>query len=218
MAMDFMTNIYIWIGGTFLFAVLFLFAIGLLIYLSMKTHMIMELKAFIKKKPLALFFQDSGYCEFKVVTDEAGIIEDKKYGSFIINETGSYIERKTRIVILPFDTNVASSLNMRACKVSEDLKHLLKDETQMEMLRKGIALNTVSDEEVCGLKTSINVGAIKSMMNAMLPHNITAKVNMMVAQKMSGWNKINYFEIGMMFCAIFGAIVMGVIVIKMMVK
>jgi len=189
-----------------------LFAV--ILFLSIKTHATMELKAFIKKRPIGLFFQDNRYCEWKVVKDEAGIITDKKYGSFIINEKGSYVDRQTKAILLPFDANIGTSVNIKACKVSEDLKMLLRNETEVLALRKAIATNQIGDEEICGLKSSINLGAIKSMLNAMLPHNITAKVNMMVAQKLNNVNKVNYWEIILIFVSVLGAIVMGYILIK----
>jgi len=215
---EIINNVYLWIGGTFLFFLISMFLFIILIFLSKKTHAMIELKAFIKKQPIGLFFQDNRYCEWKVVKDESGIIEDKKYGSFIINEKGSYIDRLTKAILLPFDTGIATSLNIAACKVTDDLKLLISDEKQLHALRLAVASNQVDDKVIESLKQSVNIGSIKSMLNAMLPHNITAKVNMMVAQKMSGWNKINYWEIGLMFCAIFGAIVMGVVVIKTMVQ
>jgi hypothetical protein len=214
----FINNIYVWIGGTFLFFILFLIEFGILMFLGLKTHAIMELKAFIRKLPIGLFFQDNRYCEWKIVKPEAGIIEDKKYGSYLINEKGSYVDRQTKAILLPFDANIATSINMHAAKVSDDLKTLITDEKQLNELRLALANEQLNDKSIDTLKQSINVGSIKSMLNAMLPHNITAKVNMMVAQKMQGWNKINYWEIGLLFMAVFGAIIMGVVIIKTMVK
>jgi len=214
MAMEFLTNIYVWMGATGVFLLLCMFELFVIMFLGMKTHAVLELKAFLRKKPIGLFFQDNRYCEWKMVNPEAGIIEDKKYGSFIINERGSYIDRTTKAILLPFDTGVGASLNIAACKVSDDLRTLIKDEKQLEQLRLALVNNQLDDKQIDVLRQSVNIGSIKTMLNAMLPHNITAKVNMMVAQKMSGWNKPNYWEIAMMFAVIFGAIVAGYVLIK----
>jgi len=211
---EIINNLYLWIGLTLLFFLTSMMFFAVLIFLKMKTHAITELKAFLKKQPIALFFQDNRYCEWKVVKVDAGIIEDKKYGSFIINEKGSYIDRATNAVLLPFDANVATSLNIKACKVSDDLRLLATDEKQLSALRQAIAENQIDDSYVNAIKSSVNIGSIKTMLNAMLPHNITAKVNMMVAQKLSGMNKVNYWETVMIFVAILGAIVMGYILVK----
>jgi len=218
MAIAILTNLYFWIGGTFLFFILFLLTIFVVMFLGIKTHAVLELRAFIRKKPIGLFFQDNRYCEWKLVTPEAGIIEDKSYGSFIINEKGSYVDKQTKAILLPFDAGIATSVNIAACKVADDMKLLIGDEKQLQALRLAVATDQIDEDVVGSLRQSINIGSIKSMLNAMLPHNITAKVNMMVAQKMQGWNKINYWEIGLLFGAVFGAIIMGVVIIKTMVN
>ena len=185
-----------------------------MIFLAKKTHAIIELKAFIRRRPIGLFFQDNRYCEWKLVKPEAGLIEDKHYGSFVINEKGSYIDRTTKAILLPFDAGIGTSVNIAACKVADDIKAIFTDEAQVYEIQKAIATGQLVDKRIDVLKQSVNIGSIKTMLNAMLPHNITAKVNMMVAQKMQGWNKINYWEIVMMFCALFGAIIGGFVLIK----
>ena len=82
--MDWINNIYIWMGGTFLFLILFILLFILLIFLAKKTHAIIEFKALLKGHPICQFYEDSGYVQWKAVKPEAGIIQDKNYGTYII--------------------------------------------------------------------------------------------------------------------------------------
>jgi len=62
-----------------------------------KTHAIVEFKSSMKGNPISIFFQDNRYCEWKNVVPEAGMIEDKEYGTFIIDST--YIDNKTKNIL-----------------------------------------------------------------------------------------------------------------------
>ena len=211
---EIVTNIYVWIGATLLLSLFCMGLFLLLLFLSKKTHAIIELKAMLKKAPISLFFRDDRFCEWKVIKPECGIIEDKNYGSFIINEKGSYVDRKTKAVLLPFDANFAASLNIKACALADNIKMLVQDQDELTKLQVAVMTNQFTDNSVNMLKTSINLGSIKSMLNAMIPHAITAKVNMMIAAKMKGFGKVNVWELVLIFVAIFSAILMGYLIIK----
>lgn len=218
-AMDFVTNIYTWMGATFIFAILFIILFILLIMISKKTHAIMEFKAWIKGKPIALFFLENRYCEWRPVTPEAGIIQDKDYGGFIINEKATYVDKKTKNVLLPFDASIAAGVNVHAAKLMDDLQYIVQDEEEMKKLRYAIANDMINENEpVMGLRTTVNFGAIKNMMTALIPHNINAKIEKVIAARLKSYGNVNIPQIALLFAAIFGAILLGALVIKLAFK
>ena len=213
--MAFYNNLFFWIGMFGVTFLLFLMETIFLIILAKKTHAIKEFKATFGGKPIAMFFMDSGFVEWKPVTPEAGIIQDEMYGSFIINEKGTYVDKTTKAIIIPFDASVAPSVNMKAAKLADNLKHILRDEKQMIEFRKAIMDGTLDESlEVQVLRDSIQLSSLRGTLNAMIPHSITAKIEKMVANRLSQYGKINVFQVIIVFAAILGAIVMGYILIK----
>ena len=214
-----MSNIYLWIILSFVFLLLFIVTVMFVFILGMKTHALIEFRAWMKGNPIALFFQENRYCDWKPVKPEAGIIEDKNYGSFIINPGATYIDKKTKNVLIPFDASFGSSVNVHAAKLADDLKYVIRDEEQMKELRQGIANGNFDENQtIDALKTSIHFSAIKSMMTALTPHNITGKIEKVIAQRMKGVQKINVPYIIMLFCAMFGAILLGGFIVRYMLK
>jgi hypothetical protein len=214
-AVPFYLNIYTWIGLAILLFVWFIISMILLILMARKTHAIVEFKAWAKGQPIAMFFQDSRYCEWRPVKTEAGIIQDKDYGAFIINEKGTYVDRRTKNILIPFDANFGASLNIKAAKLADDLKYVLKDDAQLRIFRIGLANNTLdANTEISGLKTNVELGALKSMMTALIPHNINAKIEKVIASRLKGYGQVNVPQIALLFCAILGAIILGTIIVK----
>lgn len=219
MAMEWITNVYIWIGGTFIFLLLFLLSMVLLFVLKLKTHAMMELKAWIKGRPIALFFQENRYCEWKPVTPEAGIIQDDDYGAFIINERATYVDKTTKNVLLPFDSSFGASINVHAAKLADDLQYLVKDDEEMKKLRYAITNNLVDDSvHIDSLKTTIHFGAIKNMMTALVPHNINAKIEKTLAARMKGYGNVNVPQVALLFASVLGAMLMGYLIIRLVAK
>jgi len=218
MALDaVLNNIYLWIILALVFMCLFGLMIILLVILGKKTHAIIEFKAWMSGKPIALFFQENRYCEWKPVKVEAGIIQDKKYGAFIVNERATYVDKTTKNILIPFDSQFAASLNVRSAKLIEDLQFLAKDEEELKALRVAIAENNIEENEtISALKTSIHFGAIKSMMTALIPHNINAKIEKVIASRMKSYGNVNVNQVILIFVAIFGAIILGGIIAKNM--
>ena len=215
MAMEWLANIYIWMTLTFLFLIFFIILFIILFLISKKTHGMIEFKAWVKGVPICLFFQDSGYVEWKPVKPEAGVIYDKHYGSYVINEMGTYVDRRTKNIMIPFDAAVATSINIKAAKVMDDLQYILKDKEQLAMLRNAVITDQIEDNDtITVLKTSVQLSAIKSIMTAMIPHNITAKIEEAVAARMKGYGKVDGMQILLIFAGILGAIIMGYILIK----
>ena len=214
--MSFLTNIYLWFSLALCFMMLFGMLIIFLIILAKKTHAIIEFKSWIKGIPIAMFFQENRYVEWKPVKPDAGVLEDKHYGTFIINERATYIDKKTKNVILPFDSNFGAGVNIHAAKLCDDLQYVMKDEEEMKKLRWAVANNVLDDSmSIEAIKTTVNIGAIKSMMNALIPHNINAKIEKVIASRMKSYGQINVPQIAILFAAIFGAILLGALIIKL---
>lgn len=213
---EILNNIFVWMGGTFLFLIMFLMTFIFLVVLSKKTHAMVEFKGWMKGKPIALFFQENRYCEWKPVNPDAGIIIDKEFGAFIINQRATYIDKKTKNVLIPFDASFGASVNVHAAKLADDLQYIMKDEEQLKQLRWAISNNMVEDtESVDVLKTSIQFGAIKNMMTALIPHNINAKIEKVIASRMKNFGNVNVPQVAMLFAAVLGAMLMGYLIIRL---
>ena len=214
--MGILTNIYLWMALTFLFLILFILLFIFLVILAKKTHGIIEFKAWMKGRPIALFFQENRYCEWKPVVTEAGIVQDKDYGSFIVNDRATYIDKRTKNILIPFDSSFGASINIHAAKLADDLQYIIKDEEEMKKLRHAIAHNLIDDSQtIDALKTSVHIGAIKNMMTALIPHNINAKIEKVIASRMKGFNKVNIPQILLIFVGMLGAILLGALIIKL---
>ncbi len=216
MGMAWASNIYVWIGASIFLLLMTVLLTIFLIVLGKKTHAMVEFKAWMKGYPIAQFYQENRYCEWKPVSPEAGIIVDKDYGAFIINERATYIDKLTKNVFIPFDASVGVSINVRAAKLADDLQYIVKDEEQMSLMRQAIAKGAIAENEsIDVLKTSIHFGAIKNMMTAIIPHNINAKIEKTIASRMKSYGNVNINQIILIFVAIFGAIGLGALVLKL---
>ena len=124
----------------------FMFAIDtiILIILAKKTHAMVEFKAWRKGIPISLFFQNSGYVDWQALPEEAGLIESSEYGTFLINNEGTYIDKRTKNIMIPFDANLASSINVSAAKLADDLKFIIRDDKQMEAKNNSVVRNPMS--------------------------------------------------------------------------
>ena len=212
-----LTNIYLWMGLTFLFLLLFGILIIFVIILAKKTHSIIEFKAWMSGRPIALFFEENRNVTWKPVKCEAGIIDDEEFGAFIINERATYVDKKTRNIMIPFDASVATSVNVHAAKLMDDLGYIVKDDEEMKKFRYAIAHNLIDENEsINSIRTSIHFGAVKSMMTAMIPHAISAKIEKVIAQRLKGVGKINIMQALFVFAAFLGAIIIGALIVKMM--
>jgi hypothetical protein len=213
---SFLTNIYLWITLTMVFLAFFIGLLIFLIILAKKTHAIIEFKAWTKGYPICLFFQENRYCDWKPVNPVAGIIEDADYGSFIINERATYVDKRTKNVLIAFDSNFGASVNVHAAKLADDLQYAMKDEKEMKVLRHAISNNLIDDSEsIEALKTSVNFGAIKNMMTALIPHHISAKIEKIIAARMKGYGKVNIPQVLLIFAGMLGAILLGAMIIKL---
>jgi len=208
-------RVEVWVIAAAVFFLLFIILFIILIYLSRKTHAIIEFKGLMKGLPIGLFFQDNRYLEWKVVEPDAGIIIDKNFGAYIINERATYVDKLTKNIILPFDASFGTSVNIHAAKLADDLQYVVKDEEAMKLLRNAIATGTIDENEsIKALKTTVQIGALKTMMTALIPHNINAKIEKVIASRLKNYGNPNVVQVALLFAAVLGAIILGVIIIK----
>jgi hypothetical protein len=186
----------------------------LVILLRIFTHGFMELRSKFSGRPIAMFFQDSKYMEWRAIKPEAGLIEDKDYGTFIINESGSYVDRRTKNVFLPFDAGLGSGASVKAFKITDDLFKVIGDQKKMGIIRKHVMEGTLDDVEMEGLRESINFSHLKTVMTAILPHNITSKIEKMVASRLSGFGKLNVPQVILIVLAVIGSTTIAIILLK----
>lgn len=187
---------------------------AVLVLLAKKTHALLELRAWLQKKPLALFFTDAGYVEWKPAKVETNIIEDKIYGNFLVDK--GYVDKLTNNMILCFDAEFGVSLNVKSAKVAEDLKDTVANKEQLKLLKKGIVRQEIdpNEERFSTLKTSINLNILKEYMTGIGPHAISEKISKAVAARLGQFGQVNSQQVLFMFAGILGAIIMGYILIK----
>lgn len=215
MALGFISNIYFWITLALVFLCLFIVLLILIIVIAKKTHAMVEFRAWLSGKPICLFFQENRYCHWEAIESEAGIITHKNYGAFVVNEKATYIDKRTKNILIPFDAAFGAGINIHAAKLADDLQYIMKDDEQVQRLREMIASGQIDDTEtIMALKTSVSLGAMKNMMTALIPHNINAKIEKIIASRMKSYGQINVWQIVLIFVAVLGAIILGMILIK----
>jgi len=214
-AIPFYMNPIVWAIAFFTTFMLVIIQSIILIIMKMFTHGFVELKAKVKGVPIAMFFEDSRYMTWKPIKPEAGLIQDKEYGTFLINEQGSYVDRRTKNIYLPFDAQFAAGSSIKTFKMSDDLWKVFQDERKLNDVRKALLAGKLDAVELEGLRESVNFSHLRSLSNTILPHNITSKIEKTIAGRMAGFGKVNGMQAALMFVAILGAIVMSAILLKM---
>ena len=217
-----------WMIGTFVFMLLFIGVFMFLIFLGKKTHAILEFKAFLTGKPISLFFTDHKSVEWKVEEPEGGILTDKKYGSFIINANGSYVDVKTKNVFMVFNPAIGSSAPIEAFKITDTLQTVIKDEKQLSSIRYLLMHGEMDGdtvvcevngkphrlEEFAKLKENVNFSHLKSLMNTLIPHALNSKIEMTVQQRLGGAKNINVTQIILILVAIIGATTFAIMMLN----
>lgn len=196
-----------------MFALIFMAQIIFLIFVSKKTHALIEFKSSVSGTPISIFFQDNKYIEWRNSKPDAGMIEDKVHGSFIINST--YIDKKTKNVLIPFNSNFAISLNAKAAKMADDLIYVYREREQIIRLKALIVNGSIQETEgIKTLRTSINFSTIKNFVPPILPHNLQSKIVTTVQLRLKelGGNMQNII---LLVVSALGAMIMGGIVLKM---
>jgi ABC-type maltose transport system permease subunit len=131
----------------------------------------------------------------------------------IINEKGTYTDKSTRNILIPFSTNLAVGATVREFKISDDLYKVLGDERELSKIRMMLANNEDVGAEYSGLKESVNFSHLKSLANTLIPHNITAKINLEIAKRVKGYGNINGKQIVLYILLILGAVALMALVL-----
>ena len=219
----------LWIGATFTFVLLFIIVLFFLVYLGKKTHAIMEFKANMSGKPISLFFTDHKRLDWKVVEPEGNMLIDKSYGAFIINEKGAYIDKKTKNVFLAFNPSAATNASVECFKLSDALNKVLKDEKQLAEIRKALIDGQIEGDDIIfyhngqkeklsgfgKLRENVDFSHLKSLLNTLIPHAINSKIEMTIQQRMSGFGKVNWVQIALIFLSVIGAVTLAIIMLNM---
>lgn len=211
-----MQMLYVWIGLTFLFMVLIIISIGFLIVLKKKTHAITEFKASVKGTPIALFFQDNRYVEWKNTDPDAGMVDDKQHGTFIIAAT--YIDKRTKNVMVPFNTAYAMSLNVKAAKLADDMTYVYSEKNEQRRKKNEILGGRIPETSTLKtLRTSVNFSTIKHFVSPLLPHNIQSKIMTTVQLRLREMGISNAPNVILLVISALGALILGGIVLKFVV-
>lgn len=208
-----METIIIWVIIAAIFALLFMGQIIFLIFISKKTHAMIEFKSSISGTPTSIFFQDSKYCEWRNTKPQEGMIEDKVHGSFIINST--YIDKKTKNVLIPFNSSFAISLNVKASKMADDLIYVFKEKEHIKKLKQAIILGHIQETDgIKTLRTSVNFSTIKQFVPPILPHNLQSKIVTTVKLRIKELGG-NVQNIVLLVVSALGAMIMGGIILRL---
>lgn len=180
-----------WFYATIFLTLWLFFTLFMTIFMARRTNGFRELRASISGKRICWFFDDTRTAEMKIHKPSAGIITDDDYGDFIINEKGTYVDKRTRNIVIPFSSSLAVGAEVRHFQAADQLATILGDEKQLQEISVKMANGELVDENFDALKTSINFNALKSFSNTILPHNIAAKINMEIAKRMKSYGQVN---------------------------
>lgn len=195
-----------WFFGCVVLLLWMILSLFLIILMARRTNGFRELRASMGGKRVIWFFDDTRTAEMRVHTPSAGIIQDDDYGDFIINEKGTYVDKRTRNIIIPFSSSLAIGAEVKHFQAANQLASILGDEKELQKISLSMANGEFSDEKFDALRTSVNFGALKSFANTMLPHNIAAKINLEVAKRLKSYGNVNGKQMIMWIIMIIGAI------------
>jgi hypothetical protein len=194
-----------WFLATVVLALMVIGFLFLVILMSKRTNGFRELRASLGGKRVCWFFDDTRTAEMKVCAPSAGIIDDEEYGSYIINEKGTYVDKRTRNIIIPFSSSLAVGAEVKHFQAADELIKLLGDEKELQKISLAMANGEITDDRFDTLRTSINFGALKSFANTMIPHNISAKIQMEIAKRLKSYGNVNGKQIFIYIMLILGA-------------
>lgn len=195
-----------WFIATVVLVLLTFFFLFMTILMAKRTNGFRELRASLGGKRICYFFDDTRTFEMRIHAPSAGIIEDDDYGDYIINEKGTYVDKRTRNIVIPFSSSIALGAEVKHFQAADELAKILGDEKELQKISLAMANGELGDERFDALKTSINFGSLKSFANTMIPHNIAAKINMEVAKRLKSYGNVNGKQITIYIIMILGAI------------
>lgn len=212
--MDFLMNTTLWVGITIFFG---LCVIGLSIFyyiLFKKSHLKSELKCLFSKSPMAMFFQDNKFSEWRPVSIINGIVYDKYYGPFIVSTT--YVDKKTKNIVIPFDVDLDGSRKANVKDLVAKFKHVTNNQKNIGELRAAISNGELdeSDDDVTKLTSELKYSNLKNLFVSSVPHNIKSKIEKIVSERVSKPSNVNPMQAIIVFGAIFGIIVFAALILK----
>ena len=208
---------YLYIGLA-ITGVMFLALIAMIIIFILvkrNSHAFIEWKAKRKGIPIVMFFNDDNTVEWKPLAPEAGIISDKKYGAFVLNPESHYLDRNTKNIVIPVSSSVGVTVPAKLAEVTNALSKVIENPKKLAMLRKAITMDRLNKQKFNFLKETINFSHIKRMLNSITPHNIDAKINLMVARKLGSFGNnptgaiVAFLLIGLALIALFAFVYKG---------
>lgn len=215
--LEFLNNIMVWIIAFFASAILNILLLVVFFIIRFKTHALIELRALVKKTPISLFFSDGKLFDMKANPIEANTTTDKDYGLFTRNEGNSYISKRTGKIVDVYDTGLAPGLNIKAAETVSYLKEMGESDSDIQELMKSLANGELSENtEINAIRKNINLNHLKQYENYVEPHNQEALIEKKLAKKLRSAGVQNGMSVALIFIAIFGAIVMGAILLNIM--
>jgi len=154
-----------------------------IILLAKKTHAIVEFKSLMGKNPIGLFFRRDGQVEWKLIKPKSGMVIDKDYGAFILNETGNYVDMATKNVVLPFDTDFGQNISMEVYNSADQFKKVIKDPEKLKLLRAKIVKGEIKNSKFDFIKQSVDLRSLKHLMTVQTPQIIEGLVEKLVAER-----------------------------------
>lgn len=198
-----------WFYATIVLGLWCFFTLFMMIMMAKRTNGFRELRASMSGKRICYFFDDTRTFEMKIHHPSSGIISDEDYGDYVVNEKGSYVDKRTRNVVLPFSSQIAIGAEVKHFQAADQLSSILGDEKELQKISMALANGELKDERFDALKTSINFTALKSFANTMLPHNIAAKINLEIAKRVKSYGQVNTKQL--MWFVIIGIGLIGVL-------
>jgi len=180
-----------WFFATVFLVLLVFFFLFMTIMMAKRTNGFRELRASLSGKRILHMYDDTRTYELRIGDPSAGMISDEIYGDYIINEKGTYVDKRTRNVVIPFSSQLAMGAEVKHFQAADHLAKLLGDEKELQKISLLMANGEFKDESFDALKTSINFSALKSFANTLIPHNITAKINLEVAKRVKSYGAQN---------------------------
>lgn len=213
--LEIINSIFFWIIAFFVALIFVIIQFIILFILKKKTHAIVELKAMVKKCPVALFFDDGKFMDMKAIPVEQGMIFDDEYGAFVRHSANSYLGKRTRNVYDVYDKGFAYGVNVNAAHAAEELKQYLTDEGDAEMLEQAVRNGTIKDSKIDIIKRNLTLGRLKEFYTVLLPHNMQAKIEKAAAKRAQSMKMSEAMPTIYIILAIIGSLVGGYILLSM---
>ena len=204
-----------WFYATIVLALIVICLFFLMIMLAKRSNGFRELRASMSGKRICHFYDDTRTYECKIGDPSAGIIDDEVYGSYIINEKGTYVDKRTRNIVIPFSSSIAVGAEVKHFQAADELGKILGDEKELQKISMAMANGDLTDTRFDALKTSINFGSLKSFANTMIPHNISAKIQMEIAKRLKSYGNVNGKQMIIWIIMILGAVGLMALVLYM---